>query len=84
MLTVLKVTKIWIEHIDKIEVQEMMPLESVDYSEKSISIWTKEGERYEISLHADTPSQLEFRKPSEGDWLTPKVYKGTSVHEEEP
>jgi hypothetical protein len=76
MLTLLKMTKIWVEHIDKIEVQEVKPLEEVDYCEKSLSIWTKEGERYEISLQADTASQLEFRRPSEGDWLTPKVYTG--------
>ena len=76
MLTVLKMTKIWIEHINKIEVQEIQNPEQVEYLEKSISIWTKEGDRYEISLQADTPTQLEFRKPSEGDWLTPKVYKG--------
>jgi hypothetical protein len=76
MLTLLKMTKIWVEHIDKIEIQEILPHDEAEYHEKAISIWTKEGERYEISLQADTPSQLEFRTPSKGDWLTPKVYAG--------
>jgi hypothetical protein len=76
MLTLLKMTKIWIEQIDKIEVQEIKRLDEVGYCEQSISIWTKEGERYEISLQADTPSQLEFRTPVQGDWLNPKVYHG--------
>jgi hypothetical protein len=76
MLTMLKVTKIWIEHIDKIEMKEILPHEEAEYFEKSISIWTKEGDHYEISLQAETEEQLEFRKPSEGEWLNPKVYKG--------
>jgi hypothetical protein len=34
-------------------------------------------------LHAVTTKVLEFLKNPTHDWLTPKVYKGKSMHEEE-
>jgi hypothetical protein len=76
MLTTLKITRIWIEHIDKIEVEEAKKYDELDFGQCEMTIWTTKGEKFELILKADTAEQLEFRKPSEGEWLTPKVYKG--------
>lgn len=82
MMTTLKITRIWIEHIEKIEAEEARPLDELGYCQKSITIWTTKGEKFELILQADTAEQLEFKKQDES-WLTPKVYKGKSMHEEE-
>jgi hypothetical protein len=81
MFTTLKITKIVIDHIDKVEVGDMETFRALGYSQQSITLWTTEGEEYELILEADTPEQLAFKTFS--DWLTPKLYKGKSMPEEE-
>ena len=82
MMTTLKITRIWIERIDKIEVQEAKKYDELDYGQCEMTIWTTKGEKFELILQADTVEQLAFKKPDES-WLTPKVYKGKSMDEEE-
>ncbi len=82
MITTIKVTKIWIEHINEIEVEEPKEFEEFGHSQRSMIIWTREGERYELYFQADALGALEFKKPDES-WLSPKLYKGKSMHEEE-
>ena len=80
MVTTIKITRIWIEHIEKIEVEDITLHRELGSIHKTLNIWTKEGDKIELVLEADSPEQLEFRK---SEWLTPKVYKGKSMHEEE-
>ena len=75
MITTLKITRIWIEQVEKIEAEELKPVEELGYSQRSITLWTTEGEKIELILEAETSDQLEFKKPDDS-WLTPKVYKG--------
>jgi hypothetical protein len=74
MLTTLKITRIWIEQIEKIEAEDFNAHEEFEFAQRSLTIWTTEGEKYELILQADTPDRLEFKKPP--DWLTPQLYKG--------
>ena len=38
---------------------------------------------FQLVLQAETKQALKFRKEFKSEWLTPKVYKGKSMHEEE-
>ena len=76
MMTILKITRIWIEHIDKIEVSEAKKYDELDFGQCEINIWTTKGEKFELILQAETAERLEFKKPDES-WLTPKLSKGT-------
>jgi hypothetical protein len=80
MLTTLKVTKIWIEHIKEIEAEEPKTFEGFNHSQRSLMIWTTEGERYELYFQAGTLEALYFKKPDDS-WLNPKVYKGSKEDE---
>ena len=82
MMTTLKMTGIWIDGIEKIEVRETKKNEEKGCAQRGISIWTTQGEKVELFLQADKIERLEFKKPEES-WLTPKVYKDKSMHEEE-
>jgi hypothetical protein len=82
MMTTLKITRIWIEHINKIEVTEAKKYDELGFGSSEMTIWTTKGDKFELILQADTVEQLAFKKPDES-WLTPKVYKGKSMHEEE-
>jgi hypothetical protein len=81
MMTTLRITRIWIEHIDKIEVEDAKEFDPLEMSKREITISTDNGEKFELILEAHTAEQLEFKKPA--DWLTPKVYHGKSMHDEE-
>jgi hypothetical protein len=74
MITQQKITRIIIDHIEKIEAEETKRYEELGYADRSLILWTKEGDKYELILEADSPEQLEFTKPS--DWLSPQLYKG--------
>jgi hypothetical protein len=79
MITTLKVTKIWIEQVKDIEVEELNDLKILDRHQRMLTIWTTEGEKIELYCQAETLDALQFKNP-EG-WLLPKVYKG-SVNDE--
>ena len=38
---------------------------------------------FHLVLQAETKKALKFRKEFTSEWVTPKVYKGKSMHEEE-
>jgi hypothetical protein len=80
MMTTLKITRMWIEHIEKIEVEEPKTFDELTYGQRNMTIWTTDGEKVELIFQADTAKQLEFKKPDES-WLTPKIYQG-SVEDE--
>lgn len=82
MVSVHKITGIWIEDIEKIEATEPERPDGLAYSKRTITMWTTKGEKVELILEAISPDQLEFKQPDDS-WLTPKVYKGKSMHEEE-
>ncbi len=82
MMTTLKITRIWIDDIKKIEVNKVEEFDELELSQCHINIWTTKGEEFELILQAKTAKELEFRKPDES-WLSPKLYKGKSMHEEE-
>ena len=73
MMTTIKVTKLIIRHIENIMVNDVQEQIKEEYSDRTIFIQTHEGNRYEITLQAYTPDELEFE---ENDWLNPRVYKG--------
>ena len=81
MMTTTNITRVWIEQIEKVEVKESI-FDGVDFAVRAIAIWTTKGDKYELNLVSDKVERLEFKKPDE-TWLTPKVYKGKSMHEEE-
>jgi hypothetical protein len=83
MLITLKTTKFIISNVEDIVIDEPMEHIEGELSERSISIRTYEGECYEISLQADALGKLKFVETSKDGWLTPKVYKGQSMHEQE-
>ena len=61
-----------------IEEFEQMPL-----CKREIFVRTTRGEMFHLVLQAENKKPLEFRKEFKSEWLTPKVYKGKSMHEEE-
>jgi hypothetical protein len=75
MMTTLKNTKIIIDDILHIQVEEPMEMIKDGLSECRLIISTRDG-KYEISLQADFMYQLHFDPDPE--WITPKVYKGES------
>jgi hypothetical protein len=83
MFTTIKITQLIIDNIESIEIDEPMEQIEGEFSERSITIKTYEGERYEISLQSDSLDKLKFIETSKDGWLTPKLYKGKSMHEEE-
>jgi hypothetical protein len=76
MMTVLKMTRIWLERITKIELENEGEKQVFDVNRRMLTIWTADGEKYELILEAATAEQLEFKKPEQDEWLTPKVYQG--------
>jgi hypothetical protein len=83
MLTTIKTTKFIISNIESIVIDEPMEHIQGELSERSISIRTEQGEYYEISLQTDALSKLKFVETHKDGWLTPKVYTGKSMHEQE-
>ena len=74
MVSVHKITGIWIEEIEKIEVTEPEDTGESMHAKRTLAIWTTNGEKVELALEATSAERLAF-KDSEG-WLLPKVYKG--------
>ena len=75
MLTTLKITRLYIDKVEKVEVEKLHNVEVCDYAQRTITVWTEEGDRYELILEAISADNLEFVE--ESDWITPKVYKST-------
>ncbi len=73
MITTLKITRIWVEDIAKVEVKEPIS-NGVDFAVREISIWTTKGEKIEFNFVAETAERLEFKNPDES-WLSPKCIK---------
>jgi hypothetical protein len=82
MVTTQKITRTWVEDIEKIEVTEPEQPGELTYIKRTLTIWTTKGEKVELILEAESAERLEFKKPDDS-WLTPKVYKGKSMHQEE-
>jgi hypothetical protein len=72
----LKITRMWIEHITRIEVTEPEDFEDRDYCQRRLTISAENGERYDLILEADTLQKLMFI-PQEG--FIPKLYKGSKA-----
>jgi hypothetical protein len=51
--------------------------------QRCITVQTKQGETFNLILRADEQQKLEFKDEPAPGWLTPKVYKGKSMHEME-
>ena len=83
MMTILKRTIVQIEDIERIEIVKPRGYEEMDLDQVDITIFTKDDERFEFILRSDSTSKLEFKERKMGEWLTPKVYKGKSMNEEE-
>jgi hypothetical protein len=79
MITTQKITRTWVEDIEKIEVTDPKAYDELSYSQRELTIWTTNGEKVELILTAESAERLELQKPDDS-WLTPKLYKG-SVHD---
>ena len=80
MLTTLKITRIWIEGITRIDLTEPKDSEDCDFYQKRLSIEAENGERYELRLEADSLQKLEFITDQ---WFKPKLYKGSNAMRKE-
>jgi hypothetical protein len=69
--------------VREVEATDVKTSSVLGISQRTLTIRTEGGEAFDLVLQADTPEKLEFKKPEEPGWLTPKVYKGKSMHEEE-
>lgn len=75
MMTKLKITRVLIDKIKKIEVENVVDHEELPFSQLRMNIWNEEGDKYELILEAESAVNLNFIK-TESDWLTPKIYQG--------
>jgi hypothetical protein len=69
--------------VEEIVVRPIEAFEQMPLCQREIVINTTQGETFRLVLQAETKKALEFRKEFKSAWLTPKVYKGQSMHEEE-
>jgi pyruvate-formate lyase-activating enzyme len=76
MLTTIKITRLIIEDVESMEIDEALEFIKDEVSERTITVRTYDGHRYEITLRATSPEKLELIKESKDSWLMPKVYKG--------
>jgi hypothetical protein len=81
MLTTTKITRLVIDHIERIEAEEIQEFPELLHSQRSLTIWTADGEKYELVLEAEHKQQLAFDPPA--DWLSPKLYQGKVAGKEE-
>ena len=76
MMSTIKTTKIIINHIENIVINDVQEQIKGSYSDRTLFIMTEDGDQYEIHLWAYSPDKLEIGKKGKDDWLKPKVYKG--------
>jgi hypothetical protein len=69
--------------VEKVIAEPIEEFEQMPLCQRVIVVNTKQGEPFRLVLQAEKRKSLEFRKKPKNDWLTPKVYKGKSMHEEE-
>ena len=77
MMTTLKITRIFIDKVDRVEVEKLGEWQEVEFCQRAMTIWTEEGDKYVLILEAASAKNLEFQEAT--DWLNPKVYKGKEV-----
>lgn len=73
MLTTLKITRLTIDKVAKVEVEKLPSVDEFEFCQRSVTIWTEQGEKFELILEAASAKSLEFVEASE--WLTPTLYK---------
>jgi hypothetical protein len=73
MLTTLKITRLFIDKVAKVEVEQLHKVEELNFCQRTLTIWTEEGDKYELTLEALSADNLEFVEQS--DWLEHKLYK---------
>jgi hypothetical protein len=77
MIQTTKITRVMIQRIKSISVGSIEGSIEIDSFQREITIWNEYGEKIELILEADNAETLDL------NWLTPKVYKGKSMSEEE-
>ena len=73
-----------IDGIEEITVESIVP--DGNGARRVVIVRTKHNENYYLRLHGETEINLQLRRDQEDqdeDWLTPKVYNGTSMTEED-
>jgi hypothetical protein len=83
MMTTIKITRILIDQITSVEVGGIQAFSEIDMTKRTITIWTVNGDKYELILESDKIENLDLKKKDDDGWLMPKVYKGKSMSEEE-
>jgi hypothetical protein len=81
MMTTLNITRIRIDQILNILIGGIKSSSAIDFNERTIEIWTVNGDKYELILESTNIDNLDLKK--DGDWLNPMVYKGKSMSKEE-
>ena len=69
--------------VEEIVAEPIQEFDEMPLCQQRIFVRTKQGEMFHLVLQAETKKALKFRKEFTSEWLTPKVYKGKSMHEEE-
>ena len=69
--------------VEEIVAEPIQEFDEMPLCQQRIFVRTKQGEMFHLVLQAETKKALKFRKEFKSEWLTPKVYKGKSMHEEE-
>jgi hypothetical protein len=81
MITTYKITKIHIDKVGHIFVDDIMGNEQHEAVQRTIKITMKNGDCVELILESDSKLSLDFSK-DEDAWLPPKLYKGSKNMEE--
>jgi hypothetical protein len=71
-----KTTKIYIDKIGHIFVDDIIGNEQVESVQRTIKITMQNGDCVELILESDSKLALNFSKDEEA-WLPPKLYKGS-------
>ena len=69
--------------VEEIVARPIEAFEQRPRCQREIFVRTKQGEMFRLVLQAERKKLLEFRREVKSNWLTPKVYTGKSMHEEE-
>jgi hypothetical protein len=74
MMKTVKITRIFIDKVAIVEIDKLGEESAFDFTQRTITITTEEGDKYEFILEAASTTNLKLLEVS--DWLNPKVYKG--------
>jgi hypothetical protein len=70
-----------VSDVDEVIAEPIKEFEEMPLCKRSIYVNTEQGETFVLEIYAEEKEKLEFKNKFNDDWLTPKLYKGKSMHE---